>query len=387
MTSPIADSSPRAADLDRLRRLLGYLAADASNDALRTDVFDTALAAGVFDEAQRQAVWGLTRNPLDFGWRHRLVLLDMARQEWDEAGAILISLKDEGQGGAVVDYNLACVDAAQGRLADAEARLRVLVASPLEQVQQSLGLLLSCMHRRGAAEDVVAMFVPLAAQEGSASAFGSASLAALDAGDTGLANSWADRSLALDPTQAPALVAKATLLIGSRQSRAALELLARVLAKQPDDGRALSAAAMAEMLDGRLQHARALFARSVLAMPEHIGTWVGNGWCSVFLHDLIAARTAFERALALDGNFGESHGAIAVVDALEGHVAQAEAGIRRALGLDPRGLAAQYAQAVLAGEQQNPQRFLDRAAAALGRHSTADGRKLSDAVLAPRVGT
>ncbi len=382
----MTSTPPSTKPADRLERLLGFLAADPANERLRTDVFETALAAGAFDEAQRQAVWALTRNPVDFAWRHRLVLLDMARGEWDEARALLQGLKNEGQAGPAIECNLAYVDFAQGRLAEAESRLHALAGDELAQSPQGLAVLLSCQHRRGAPEEAVATFAPFAPRVESASAFGAASLAAVDAEDLAVAAAWADQALARDRRQPEALVAKATLRLAEKDAQAALELLAIVLARKPDDGRALSTAALAELLAGRVAQARALFERSVVTMPRHVGTWLGFGWCDVFLNDLAGAHTAFETALALDPTFGESHGALAVVAALDGRRAEAETAIRRARGLDPRGLSAQYAQGVLDGERDDPQRFIASAQAALRRHSTPDGRTLDQVVLSRRDG-
>ena len=382
----MTSTQPSTNPAERLERLLRYVAADPANERLRADVFDTALAAGVFDEAQRQVVWALTRDPVDFAWRHRLVLLDMAREEWDEARVLLQSLKNEGQAGPAIEYNLAYVDFAQGRIGEAESRLRALTGDALVQVPQGLAVLLSCQHRRGAPEEAVATFAGFATRVDSASAFGAASLAAIDAEDLAAAAAWADQALARDRQQPEALVAKATLLVAGKEPRAALELLSVLLARKPDDGRALSTAALAELLAGRVPAARALFERSVVTMPRHIGTWLGFGWCDVFLNNLGGARASFETALALDPTFGESHGALAVVAALEGRRAEAETSIRRARGLDPRGLSAQYAQGVLDGETSDPERFMAHAQSALRRHSTPDGRTLDQVVLARRDG-
>ena len=208
--------------------------------------------------------------------------------------------------------------------------------------------------------------------------------AALDADAPGAASGWADQALMRDPGQPEARVAKATLLIVARDAQGALALLDDLLAARPRDGRALSAAAMAHMVAGRLPVARDLFERAVEAMPGHIGTWLGLGWCLLFLDEPAAARAAFERALALDENFGESHGALAVVDAREGRLDQARTRIRRARGLDPRGLAAAYAQALLDGEALDARRFLMVADRALSAHRAPDGRPLSEVVLARR---
>lgn len=383
MTASQASDNPALA---RLSRLATYLARDPENMSLRADIFDTALAAGVFDEAQNQVVWALTRNPVDFAWRHRLVLLDMARQEWDEARALLTAFEAEGLGGPAVSYNLAYVDFAQGRIADAEARLGPLVGEAIEQVPESLAVLVTCQHQRGAPDEAIATFTRHAARMPAvpAAALGAASLAAIDADAAGAAAAWAEQALRADQHQVEARVTKATLLLGARDADGALALLSEVLARKPGDGRVLSTAALARMLAGQFEPARALFEHAVEAMPNHIGTWLGYGWCLFFMKDNAGARTAFERALALDANFGESHGAIAVVEAACGHVDAANAAIRRARGLDPRGLAAAYAQGLLDGEMQDAERFLALAQRSLGRHTMPDGRSLTEAVLARR---
>ena len=378
-TSP-QDPTTRA----RLDRLLGFLARDPDNLSLRADIFGEALAAGVFDEAQSQAVWALTRQPVDVAWRHRLAVLDMARQEWDEARLLLAGLEAEGLGDPVLRYNLAYVDFAQARIADAEARLAPLVEQSLAEVPQSLSVLVSCQHRRGAPDEAVATFAKWGGAVNSAAAFGAASLAAIDAGQVPAASAWSGQALRLDSRQPEAIVAQATLLLGARDAAGALALLEPLLARTPGDGRALSTAAMAEMLASRLPQARVLFERAVATMPGHIGTWLAFGWCELFVGDRPAARRAFETGLGIDPTFGESHGAVAVVDALDGREAEAREGIRRATGLDPRGLSAAYAQAILDGETHDSQRFLAMAQRVLGRHAAPSGESLAEVVLARR---
>jgi tetratricopeptide (TPR) repeat protein len=364
----------------RLLRLLGYLASDPGNARLRGDVFDTALAAGDFDEADRQAALALERDPRDATWRARQARLRMAQGRWGAARAVLEQLAADGHGDDALAYNLAYTDMMEGRFEQAEARLEPIVATRLAALPQALALLVSCRHRRGAPDEAVAAFVPHAAAAG-APALGAASLAALDAGDATHAGAWAERALALDPGQQEALVAAATLRIGARDAAGALALLSHSVA---GDGRVLSTTALAQMLAGRLPEARAAYEQAAAAMPGHIGTWLGLGWCAIFTKDLPAARRAIEAALAIDPAFGESHGALAVVEALEGHAPAAEDAIRRARGLDRRGLGAEYARAILEGETLDPERFLQRAGAALAQQQAPGGGSLAELVLAQR---
>jgi DNA-binding SARP family transcriptional activator len=51
--------------------------------------------------------------------------------------------------------------------------------------------------------------------------------------------------------------------------------------------------------------------------------------------------------MELDRNFGESHGALAAVQVLQGKIDEARASIKRAQRLNPLGFAAYYAQMLL----------------------------------------
>ena len=63
-------------------------------------------------------------------------------------------------------------------------------------------------------------------------------------------------------------------------------------------------------------------------------------WCNLMKKDLAAAQQNFEAAMALDRNFGETHGGLAVVLALQGRREEAKLSIERALRLDPQSLSA-----------------------------------------------
>lgn len=372
MTSTPVSTKPA----DRLERLLRFVATDSANERLRADVFETALAAGAFDEAQRQVVWALTRDPADFAWRHRLALLDMARGEWDEARALLEGLEAEGQAGPAIAYNLAYIEFAQGRRVQAELRMRQLAESDFDAVPQSLTVLMACQHGRGAPQEAVQTFRTFASRVEAAATFGAASLAAVDAHERDAAQAWAAQALLRDPLQADALVAQATMLIIDKAPRAALELLGRYLEQRPNDGRALSAAGLSQLLCGDVARAREMFARSAAAAPEHVETWLAQGWCDFLLDDMAAARASFERALSLRRDRADIHAALAAVDASQGRRADAEAAVRRAGELDPSGTAAQPALAILAGKAEAPERVLMRLQAAMGQGSRFLARPL-----------
>lgn len=367
----------------RLERLQGYLAGDPDNAAMRADVFDLALRLASLDVAQAQTTWASRLAPDDRGWRHRRALLAMARGHWSEAEPLLQDLIEEGEDSPAVACNLAYVHFAVERYAQAVSLLQPVVAQQLQlaQAPQSLALLLRCLHRQGAVEEALEVFARHADQASSADAFGVASLLALDAGEAKRAWAWSARALERDPQQHEALVAKGTTLLGRRDAEGAMACLNAALALHPQDGRTLSALAMARLLQSDFDAAHEAFVLAVKYMPLHIGTWLGLGWCEIFRRRMPAAQLAFENALDLDRNFGESHGGLAVVQALRGQAEEAEESIRRAHKLDPGGLSARYAQAVLSGDVTDPTKFQAIVREALGAHRDAEGRSLAELVL------
>lgn len=105
-----------------------------------------------------------------------------------------------------------------------------------------------------------------------------------------------------------------------------------------------------------------------------------GGWALLLQEKFDEARQAFEAALALDRNFGESHGGLAVVLAMQGLHAEAEQLVERALRLDRAGVSAQYARAVLRGEARDPSAIRQLATRLLGSRTTVLGGSMLDAI-------
>jgi Flp pilus assembly protein TadD len=121
-------------------------------------------------------------------------------------------------------------------------------------------------------------------------------------------------------------------------------------------------------------------------LPDHIGTWHGLGWSQLIQRQMSSARNSFEMALALDRNFAESHGGLAVVLALENNAQGARESAERALRLDPANLSGRFAQAILQGEVSNPQAFESLARRLLsGQAAPAGEGNIWDGVLQPRA--
>jgi len=371
---------------DQLMRLLAYLQRDPENNTLRVDIFEHALAMGAFDEAGLQMSHARRTRPEDPAWKHREATLYLACGQYEHARDTLQGLLDEGFNEAGTRYNLAY---AQFRLGLNEVARDM--AAPLRQESAEVAALawslwLRCQHHLYQLDEALKAFteaLPLSTM--GPDAWGVASLIALDSHRAQEAQTWADHALAEYPEQSEALVTSGTLALGRQDTQLAQKLLEQALRKNEKDGRILSGLAFTEMLKLNFPAALETFGRALTYMPDHIGTWIGLGWCRFVSNDVKGAQAAFERGLALDRNFGESHGGLAVVLAAQGDRVGAERELTIALKLDHKNLSARFAESILSGEVANAEAFQRMAHRLLSqRPSGIEGETLADVVLKRR---
>ncbi|MCL9846914.1 tetratricopeptide repeat protein [Ralstonia solanacearum] len=365
----------------RLASLQSYLEADPENVQLRADIFDAALEAGDLEVAGQQVSVVLQKSPDAKPWLHRQAVLYLARKDYPAAQTALEALISMGVNDVAVLYNLAFALFVQGRVEAARDRLAPVVDAAGEVMHPALALWLRCMHHLAHLDEGLRKFDSYAsAHTVTEEVLGVAGLMALDAGRTEDAGVWSARALAANANRLEALVVQGSLVLGRQDMAAAQALFERALAVNQTDGRSWSGLAFTYLLEQRLDLAHKAFHNAVRTMTRHIGTWIGLGWCEFMRRDLPAARQAFASALALDRNFGESHGSLAVVLVAEGKQAEAAKEVELALGLDKTCLSARYAQAMLSGEVSDPAAFRRLAQRVLARHrGPGEGQSLADA--------
>ncbi len=369
----------------RLNRLLEYFRQDPNNERLRVDVFDAALAAGDFPEAQFQLVHARHLRPHDMGWRHREAVFQLARGEFEVAADTLSRLIADGGSEPSVRYDLAYASYARGDTAAARTMVEPLRAEPGPVGDSAWALWLRCQHRLSELEAGLQAFRG-EQRAPSAEIQGVASLMALDADRVAEADSWARLALTRAPDQLEALVTAGSLALGRQDKAEARDLFRRALEISPNDGRCWSGLAFLRLLETDFAAARAAFEKSVTFMPEHIGTGLGLGWAELFAGEVAAARRTFEKALAMDRNFGESHGSLAVVLVRANEIEAAKREIDLALRLDRRNLSARYAEALISGEANDPVAFRRLAERVLAQRQVSDAqgsRSFADIILRP----
>lgn len=366
--------------MQQLERSEGYLAADPDNIELLARVIDLSLAAGQSERAGRHALAAVARYPADDFLRARLGTAHIAQRQWPEAAAVFAALL-ERHADVNLAYNLAYAQLWLGRHADAYATM----APHLETAALTapmVTLLVRVLHHLGEGERAIALAEAHMAACGDDAAFlAAASLVHLDAGQLERAEQLSAAALAGDDGRRrplEALVTAGSLALARTDGALASAHFEQALALNPDEGRSWSGLGTASLLKRDLAAAQHQLEQAVKHMPSHIGSWHLLGWSLLLDGKRDAAASAFETALGLDRNFGESHGALAVVQAMRGARAEAEAGIARALGLDAEGLSARYAQMILSGQTEDPARFRALAMRLLSTRQGAFGQNLGE---------
>lgn len=364
------DPTPVASQ--RLKRLQAYLLEDPANGELLAELYELALQEGAHGCAGACIASARKLNLSPLQWTHRAAYLAMAQGQWPRALDELLRLRTEGGDGPALAHDIALAHLQMG---DA-GRSRSELAPWLDRIDDAGDaahaalhvLWLRATHRCGLPAEAASwssaradrgLLPPLAA--------GVASLAAVDASDFPLAKRLSEQALRAGAASAEAFVACATVAMTQGDHGRATALLEQALALHPGDGRTLSALGMASLQARRFAIAQASFARAVARMPAHIGSWHGLGWACLVQGDQAGAVEAFERALEVDRNFAESHGAVALVRMMAGRHGEAGHHLDIADRLDPGNVTARYARALASGElrqagalQALARRLLDR---------------------------
>lgn len=363
----------------QLERGEANLAADPGNPHLLAMVIDLSLACGDFERAARHVEAARRAHPDDTYLRARNGDLHLARRQWAEAAAIFQDLLAR-QADVNLAHNLAYALQGQGRHAEAWAAIEPYRDAP-ELAPAMPALMVRVLHHLGRGEEAIALVEAQLEHGQSDTGFlAAASLVCLDGGRLDLAERLGGAALARDDAAAPleALVTMGSLALARNDGAGASGIFEQVLARQPLEGRSWSGMGTASLLQRDFLGAQTQLERAVAYLPQHIGSWHLLGWSRIFNDDLGGAEQAFQRALDLDRNFGESHGGMAVVRALQGRRGDAEAAIELARRLDANGLSAAYATMVLSGQTQDAERFPILVRRLLSTRQNLFGQNLSD---------
>lgn len=369
----------------RLQRLARFLQEDPHNPALLADAFAAALEAGAHATALQHLQTAQDAGLHGRDWTLRRAHLDIAMRELERAAALLESLRLQ-EGNDVVVAHLAYVRFLQGRNAECRELLapwmKAAAATGATTAHDELDALqvlwLRACHRDHLLDE--AWTWVRAAHSCNVlrpRAMGVAALVAVDRSDFAQARALGEQALGSEACTPEGFVASACVALAERNGSRARELLQRALALHGDDGRVHGTMGMACLLLRDLPAAQAHLETATARVPRHVGTWHALGWTQLLRGDRVGALAAFRRALDLDRNFAESHGAVGLLLGLEGQHAEALRHLQLADRLAPTNVTARYARALLAGEAGDATRLDALASRLLDRPGFFGGR-LSD---------
>jgi tetratricopeptide (TPR) repeat protein len=303
-------------------------------------------------------------------------MMHLARQQYDDAAAVFADLRGQGVDDAAIRYNQAYAEALRGAFQES---LILLDDTALAASSEGPTLKIRVMYSLGLFDDALATGEHLAARyPDDAGLMGALATLALDAQRLDLARHYAQRA-EKNPESRTAL---GLLALGEYDTEKSLGLFDGVIDEQPDNARAWLGKGLA--LLGAEQNAAAAptLEHCAKLFGTHLGSWIAAGWAYFTIGDLRKARENFEAAEAVDPNFSETHGGLAVIDITEGRLDSAEKRCEVALRLDRKSFGGILAKSLLldkSGNIKDAQRIRE---IALSTSIGPNGETIANAMLA-----
>lgn len=354
----------------RLQRLLSFLEHDPANHNLRADAASTAIDERQFALAT-ELLETVDGSPALLNLAGVLALME---ERFGDAAEAFSRLRESGEDDPAIRFNLAWAKAMTGGFAMANELLDddALAMSPRAPV-----LKIEAMHHLDLHEEALAVGQALAERfPDNEALMGALATLAMDAGEMALAEGYAAR--AGDNPQG--LAARGMLMLDGESAAEAMPLFERALAARPDNARAWIGQGLGLVSLGQSAAGADALERGADLFGDHLGSWIAAGWAHFTAGDQTKARACFERAQSIDDTFAESHGALAVLDILDGDVARGQQGAKVALRLDRSSLGGALAQSMLLDKSGKTDAAEKVRQLALSAPIGPDGKTIADAL-------
>lgn len=365
---------------DRLEKLLAYLAADPDNLQLIASAAESAFEAGALTRVTELIERHQKIAPIPAPLRNIAGLAALAEGRNAEAREVFSELLVDAPEDLALRANLAW---ARAMLDDWAGTLELLDDATTALAPRAATLRVQALHHLGDLDQALAWGAAAFARNPDDQDLAAAlATAALDAEAMDLAKSYA----AASGPSGRAEAVRGMLLLSDNAPAAAAERFNAALRQTPDDGRAQLGKGLSLLALGQTSAAPAWIDRAARSFERHAGSWVAAAWAHLAAGDAATSRQRFEAALAVDPNFAEVHGGLAVLDIMAGDLESAKRRVDIALRLDRACFAAALAKMLLLsqqGETASAERIRD---AALAAPAGPDGLTLAQALarIAPR---
>lgn len=341
----------------RLERLESYLALDGDNPVLLGEVATLQYQLGLLSAAKTNAEKLLQIDPQRASAHALLGLLASRAAEFSSAIAFLDRAIALGDTAPILQYQLADALVREGQpeaaLTHAQRAAESIPALPFAPA-----LYVRVLHCLGRLEDAIEYANNLQqaglADNCSASFHGAVALIYLDRDDLENARRAASDALQKDPLDVDGNTTFGMTALANGEREQALESFSRAIQQRPHNGRSWLGIGLAQMATGSFNEAAESLQRAADHLQNHLGTLNALAWVHIVNKDAGRAEKVLLAALEIDRNFAETHGALAVVSLMKGHLDSAMQAVKRANGLDRANFAGNFANSLIQQISGNP---------------------------------
>lgn len=351
-----------AEDTEAVSRYEGFVKLDPDNPLIWLRLGDLYHRAGRFEESASSYEKVLALEPQNLIAQSRLAGVMISLHDFSGAQSQLESVLAQGETDPALYHNLGLTLFYQKRWAEALEAFEKAAVDGID-LPENFAYRAYSLHHLGEVERAIQLAREWAARASDSRAEGYLSLLEMDHGELEKARHRADAVLGREPDNTDAAVVVGSCLLEDQEMDRALALFRGVTQKEPDNPRGWLGMGLLQLYHQKFPLAVQTLERAGTLMPKNMGTLVTIGWARLLNDDLTGAEQAFRHALEVDRNFGEAHGGLASVLAVQGKDEEARAEIKRSFALDRGGFGAVFAHSLLlerAGKKAQATRLVTR---------------------------
>jgi tetratricopeptide (TPR) repeat protein len=328
-----------------VRRFEAYVKADPKNALLWTNLGDLYHQAGRVDEAVACYEKCLMLDEANMIARGRLANALITQHRFDEAEKIIRSILTRSGDDPTLLHNLGLTLFYQRRFDEAQRAFERARAIGL-RAPKNLAYIVYSLHKKNDTGAALSLAKTWLDESPGTATEGYVAMLELDHGDVDAARARAERVLRAEPANPDANVVLGIACLEQQDTAGAIGHYERAVSTEPDNPRAWQGLGLAHLHRRNLPQALEALQKAQRSMPDSATNHLIIGWAKLANGDARGAEVAFRDAIKANHNFGEAHGGLATALVFQNRVDEARAEIKRAIGLDPKGFGAVFAESL-----------------------------------------
>lgn len=330
---------------DAIRRFESYIKADPENELIWTSLGDLYHQAGRFDKAIACFEKCLMLDDGNMIARGRLANVLISQHRFDEAEKMIRSIvKQTGEDNALL-HNLGLTLFYQKRFEEAWELFKQARGQGL-RAPANLAYMVYSLHMNNDTAEALRLAEIWREESPGPKTEGYISLMELDHGDMDAARERARKVLREESANADANTVMGTWHMEQHEVERAVSHFEKVVSSDPANPRGWQGLGLAYMYRQDFAKAIRTFEKVQTLMPDNATNHLLIGWAKLAGKDAIGSEKSFRDAVKANRNFGEAHGGLATALVFQNRLEEARTEIKKAMGLDPKGFGAVFAQAI-----------------------------------------